>query len=165
MDGTHTLQQLRENLPEEIDIFQGNENRGIRAQIHKKAKALHKARSDSFEKQQDHLELKAMMMVHEEDLALLNLKVAKIVKQMKNEEQSCKMYCIFKRYLKMAQKASLSHVDIPDFSKIWLSLLALMGVICRTRGKWLWIIAIATMVWIHALFDYQELFATNVPHA
>eukprot|EP00957_Ditylum_brightwellii_P118521 9039327-Ditylum_brightwellii.AAC.1 len=70
MDRTHTLQQLRENKPEEIDIFQGNENRGIRTQIYNAAKALCKAQSDSFEKQQDHLELKAMMMVHEEDLAL-----------------------------------------------------------------------------------------------
>eukprot|EP00957_Ditylum_brightwellii_P138190 10534513-Ditylum_brightwellii.AAC.2 len=83
---------------------------------------------------------------------------------MKNEEQSCKMYQVFKRYLKTAQKAALSHVDVPDFSEMWLSLLALMGVIYRVRGKWVWVIAIATMVWIHALFNYQELFATNVPH-
>eukprot|EP00957_Ditylum_brightwellii_P195825 14920003-Ditylum_brightwellii.AAC.1 len=70
MDGTHKLQQLRENTPEKINIFQGNENRGIRAQIHNTAKAIRKAKSDSFKKRQDHLELKAMTMVHEEDLAL-----------------------------------------------------------------------------------------------
>eukprot|EP00957_Ditylum_brightwellii_P085220 6480412-Ditylum_brightwellii.AAC.2 len=50
MEGTHELQEMRENLPEEIDIFQGNKNRGIRAQIRNAAKALHKARSDSFKK-------------------------------------------------------------------------------------------------------------------
>eukprot|EP00957_Ditylum_brightwellii_P026536 2007476-Ditylum_brightwellii.AAC.1 len=64
----------------------------------------------------------------------------------------------------MAQKAALSHVNAPDFSEMWLSLLALIGVIYRDRGKWVRVIAIATIVWIHAPFDYQELFATNVPH-
>eukprot|EP00957_Ditylum_brightwellii_P085219 6480412-Ditylum_brightwellii.AAC.1 len=83
---------------------------------------------------------------------------------MKNEERSCKMYRVFKRYLKTAQKAALSHVDIPDFSKMRLSLFALMGVIYSERGKWVWVIAVATTVWIHALVDYQELFATNVLH-
>eukprot|EP00957_Ditylum_brightwellii_P165837 12626060-Ditylum_brightwellii.AAC.1 len=94
-----------------------------------------------------------MAMVHEEDLALRNSKITKILKRMKNEERSCKMHQVFKRYLKTAQKAALSHVDIPDFSEMWLSLLAYMGVIYRERGKWMWVIAIATTVWIHALFN------------
>eukprot|EP00957_Ditylum_brightwellii_P129811 9901424-Ditylum_brightwellii.AAC.1 len=64
----------------------------------------------------------------------------------------------------MAQKAALSHVDAPYFSEMWLTLLALMGVIYRERGKWVWVIAIATTVWIHALFNCQELFAASVPH-
>eukprot|EP00957_Ditylum_brightwellii_P008816 668603-Ditylum_brightwellii.AAC.1 len=72
---------------------------------------------------------------HEEYLELQNSKVATIVKQIKNKEQCCKMYRIFKRSLKTAQKAALSHVDVPNFSEMCLSLLALMGVIYSMRGK------------------------------
>eukprot|EP00957_Ditylum_brightwellii_P115548 8813168-Ditylum_brightwellii.AAC.1 len=65
---------------------------------------------------------------------------------MKNEEHSCKMYRIFKQYLKVAQKAAQSHVDILDLSEMWLLILALIGTIYRTRGKWVWVIAITTTV-------------------
>eukprot|EP00957_Ditylum_brightwellii_P165413 12593854-Ditylum_brightwellii.AAC.1 len=112
MEGTTELGLLRNQLPNDIDIFQG-------AQVRKAAKELRKARSNCFNKRQDHLEKKAPLAVHEEDPAVQNLKVAKIVKRMKNKEQSCKMYRMFKTYLKASQKAALSHVDVPDFSEMW----------------------------------------------
>eukprot|EP00957_Ditylum_brightwellii_P210579 15365132-Ditylum_brightwellii.AAC.1 len=145
MEETTELGLLRKQLPDDIEIFQGDEKRRIRAQ-------------------QDHLEKKALLAVHEEDPSVRNLKVAKIVKQMKNKEQSCKMYQVFKTYLKAAQKAALSHVDVPDFSEMWLALFAMMGIICSTRGKWGWILVFTITAWIHALFNYHKLFATNVPH-
>eukprot|EP00957_Ditylum_brightwellii_P008547 648108-Ditylum_brightwellii.AAC.1 len=95
--------------------------------------------SNCFDKRQDHLEKKALFAVHEEDAASKNVKVTKKVKQMKNEEQICKMYQVFKTYLKAGQKAALSHVDVPDFHKMWLALLAMMGIIYSTRGRWGWI--------------------------
>eukprot|EP00957_Ditylum_brightwellii_P039842 3016590-Ditylum_brightwellii.AAC.1 len=149
MEGTMELGLLKKQLPDEINIFQGDKKRGIRAQVRKAAKELRKARSNSFNKQQDHLEKKALLAVHEEDAVFQNVKVAKIVKRMKNKEQSCKMYRVFKTYLKTGQKAAFSHVDIPDFSKMWLALLAMMGVIYSTRGRWGWIFVFTVSTWIH----------------
>eukprot|EP00957_Ditylum_brightwellii_P145165 11057287-Ditylum_brightwellii.AAC.1 len=96
-------------------------------------------------------------MVHEDDTEKKNQKVAKVAKRMKNKEHSCKMHSAFRTYLKAAHKAALSRVDVPDYLEMW-------RVIYINRGKWGWAIVFAILVWGHAVFHYQALFTTNVPH-
>eukprot|EP00957_Ditylum_brightwellii_P093277 7103106-Ditylum_brightwellii.AAC.1 len=67
MEGTTELGLLRNQLPNNIDIFQEDEKRGMQAQVRKAAKELRKACLNSFDKWQDHLEKKALLAVHEED--------------------------------------------------------------------------------------------------
>eukprot|EP00957_Ditylum_brightwellii_P154749 11778267-Ditylum_brightwellii.AAC.1 len=39
----------------------------------------------------------------------------------------------------------------------------MMGVIYSTRRRWGWIFVFTITAWIHVLFNYHKLFATNVP--
>eukprot|EP00957_Ditylum_brightwellii_P021912 1652259-Ditylum_brightwellii.AAC.1 len=64
MEGMIELGLLKKQLPDDIDIFQGDKKRGIRALVRKAAKELRKVRSNSFDKGQDHFEKKALLAVH-----------------------------------------------------------------------------------------------------
>ena len=72
---------------------------------------------------------------------------------MKEEERNCTVYGTFRTYLKAAQKAALTHVDIPDYDKIWMVLSAMVGIVFKPLGKWGWGIGIMFMLWGHAMFN------------
>eukprot|EP00957_Ditylum_brightwellii_P117080 8930905-Ditylum_brightwellii.AAC.1 len=82
MDGTNELNRLAHQLSAETDLYQGDENRSIRGQIRKAAKSLRQACSESYAKQQDYLELKALLLVHEGDLEKKNTQMRKVLKKM-----------------------------------------------------------------------------------
>eukprot|EP00957_Ditylum_brightwellii_P066751 5065872-Ditylum_brightwellii.AAC.1 len=124
MDSSRKLDKLKGKLPEDADIFQGDPARGIKGQLRKAAKNLRQARLDCFQKNQDYLEKKAILLVHEEDPVKENNKISKVVQRFRDKERGCKMYQTFKISLKAAQNATLSYVDVPDYDETWLVLLA-----------------------------------------
>eukprot|EP00957_Ditylum_brightwellii_P161254 12278010-Ditylum_brightwellii.AAC.1 len=83
---------------------------------------------------------------------------------MKEEERNRTMYGTFRMYLKAAQKAALTHTDIPDFNGIWMILMAMVGIVFKPLGKWGWGIGIMPMLWAHAMLNYLMLFTTKLPH-
>eukprot|EP00957_Ditylum_brightwellii_P184923 14083931-Ditylum_brightwellii.AAC.1 len=107
VDGSMELEQFKQRISEEVDIFHGDPSRGVRGQICKASKTLQQVRSDCFKKRQEYLEKNAMLLVHEEDPTKKNETTAKVVMRMRNKERSCKMYKTIKMYLKAAQKAAL----------------------------------------------------------
>eukprot|EP00957_Ditylum_brightwellii_P191377 14571037-Ditylum_brightwellii.AAC.1 len=76
-----------------------------------------------------------MLSVHEEDPVKKNNNIAKVVQRVRNKQRDCTVYQTFKIYLKAAQKAALSYVDVPDYDEAWLVLLALFGVWHQRIGK------------------------------
>eukprot|EP00957_Ditylum_brightwellii_P039352 2976647-Ditylum_brightwellii.AAC.1 len=101
----------------------------MRGQIRKAAKSLRQASLDSYAKQQDYLELKSLLLVHEDDPEKKNKEMRKVLKRMQTTERNLKMYKTFQTYLKAAQNSTLTHIDLLDNSEMWLSLLALFGVL------------------------------------
>eukprot|EP00957_Ditylum_brightwellii_P005321 406032-Ditylum_brightwellii.AAC.2 len=93
MDSSRELDKLKGKLPEDTDIFQGDPKR------------------------QDYLETKAMLLVHQKDPVKKNNKIAKVIQRIRSKERGCKMYQTFKTYLKAAQKAVLSYLDVSDYDE------------------------------------------------
>eukprot|EP00957_Ditylum_brightwellii_P088646 6751759-Ditylum_brightwellii.AAC.1 len=91
VDGSMELEQIKQRIPEEVDIFQGESSRGMRGQLCKASKTLQQARSDYFKKRQEYLETKAMLLVHEEDPTKKNEKSQKWSRGcgMKKEAAKC----------------------------------------------------------------------------
>eukprot|EP00957_Ditylum_brightwellii_P056013 4245097-Ditylum_brightwellii.AAC.1 len=82
MDGTNELNLIAHQLSAETDLYQGYESRSIRGQIRKAAKSLRQALLDSYAKQQDYLELKTLLLVHEDYQEKKNKKMMKVLKRM-----------------------------------------------------------------------------------
>eukprot|EP00957_Ditylum_brightwellii_P171254 13036683-Ditylum_brightwellii.AAC.1 len=164
MDGTNELNRLAHQFPEETNLYQRDKNKSIRGQIRKAAKSLRQGRLNSYAKQQDYLKIKTLSIVHEDYPEKKNKEMRKVLKRMQTVERNLKMYKTFRTYFKAVQNSSLTHIDVPDSSEMWLYLLALFRVLFCHRGKWGWRFGIMCLLWMHAIFNTYNLFSTNVPH-
>eukprot|EP00957_Ditylum_brightwellii_P209286 15361085-Ditylum_brightwellii.AAC.1 len=112
------LQSRRNDIDPEADIYQGDKERSIPAQLRKAKKQLTECRRKSHICRQEFLQRKAEEEVSNDP----NSKTAAILEQIKNREASNQMHAILQQYVKPEQNGGITCIKVPNKEKIKTSI-------------------------------------------
>eukprot|EP00957_Ditylum_brightwellii_P133849 10206009-Ditylum_brightwellii.AAC.1 len=113
INGDMILQSRRNNIDPDADIYQGDKERSILAQLRKAKKQLTECRRESHKLRQEYLQRKT----EEEASNDPNSKTAAILQQIKNREASNPMHTILQQYVKPEQNRGITFIKVPDKEK------------------------------------------------
>eukprot|EP00957_Ditylum_brightwellii_P053583 4059787-Ditylum_brightwellii.AAC.1 len=105
------IQEIADKLGLDQDIFQGNSDQPISAQLQKAIKFRKKYHNDSYRLRQEFLEQLADDYINGDTTQVKS----KVVKSIKDKDNKIRTYNIMRRYLKPNDQSGLTKLDISEW--------------------------------------------------
>eukprot|EP00957_Ditylum_brightwellii_P178480 13595407-Ditylum_brightwellii.AAC.1 len=129
------IQEIADKLGPDQDIFQGNSNQHISAQLQKGIKFRKKCCNNSYRLRQDFLEQLVDDYIDGDTTKVKS----KVVKSIKDKESKIRTYNIMRRYLKPNDQSGLTQLDIPEWNKFeFILILSITQLFLRTPPQTQW---------------------------